>query len=93
MIEQWKDFDLSMPECLLQTRENESYRATLEVIKKENIFNSNKLFGDFDIVLEVYDKCNKQYYHNDLIGLNGNYKAAIKNANKLKDDVNKRYFE
>lgn len=88
----WNNIEVDFKNCLLQTIENERYRALLQIVKKENIFEGQRLFGDFDITVRVYDKYNNEIYRNELLGLNGNYKNAEKHGKIFKKDVNERYF-
>lgn len=62
------------------------------VIKKENIFEtSNKLFGDYDIELGVFNSFGKIVEEKKIKGLNASVKQMENTLNKLKSECEKKY--
>ena len=62
------------------------------VVKKENIFNNqDKLFGDYDIELGVFDSFGKRIEGEKIKGLNANTKQLENTLNKLKLEYEKKY--
>lgn len=86
----WTKFDLDEKECLLEFTEDQNYKYQAEIIKLEPIF-GNHLFGNFDLNVSVFDKQAEHIEKFELIGLNGKFKGALKNLEKLKMQAMKKY--
>jgi hypothetical protein len=75
----------------LEFAEGNGYRAQAMIIKKEQIF-TEKLFGDFDIAIQVFDLNWNQIDEKKIEGMNGNKEGALKQLNKLKQKVETEYL-
>jgi len=88
----WEKFDLgkNMKEDLLETAKNDNYKFQAQIIKKVHIY-GERLFGDFDIILTVFQLNSNNVETFKIIGLNGNFKGAKKQLIKLKEKALIKY--
>ena len=88
----WKKFDLgkTMKEDLIETATNGEYKFQAEIVKKVNLF-GEKLFGDFDIRVSVFDINSNFVDKLELKGMNGNFSGAKNQLNKLKKKALTKY--
>lgn len=77
-------------ESFIDTFESGKYTLQGIVLKKENIFNFQKLFGDFDIELNIFEN-GKIIANEKLEGLNGNIKQATNVLNRMKNKYEVMY--
>lgn len=88
---EWKKFDLDEKECILEFAESDIYKFQAELIKLEPIF-GNHIFGNFDLNVSVFDKKGQSIENFSLNGLNGKFKEALRQLEKLKEKAVERYI-
>ena len=89
----WEKFNLgkTMKEDLLETAKNDKYKFQAQIIKKLHIF-SDKLFGDFDVLLTVFNHKGEQIETYSLEGMNGTFKGAKSQLSKFKEKALVKYL-
>lgn len=87
---EWKKFDLGDKECVLQFGENDSHKFQAELVKLEPIFGSY-VFGNFDLNVSVFNKEGQPIENFTLNGLNGKFKGALRQLEKLKEKALTQY--
>lgn len=88
----WVEEKLGVSDCVLEYLANDKYKAQAEVIGKVPIY-GQKLFGDYDICVTVFNEYDKAIETKEMKGLNGNYKMAYNSLNKLKQEIQSKYFQ
>ena len=89
----WQKYDFGskiLEDDVLEFYENQNYKFQAQIFKKINIF-GEKLFGDFDIELVVFDKNGKEIETYRLYGLNGSSKGAISVLSRFKESALQKY--
>lgn len=76
---------------ILQTLILNSYTLQAQLIEKINIFDSQNLFGNYDIIISAFNYHGKLIESKSINGLNGNIKQAKNNLEKIKNEFEMKY--